>query len=95
MKLPYQDFEDQRSGETLSILSKVRIDTEKFIAAFINILFPVVVGIIIVAVYSTRIDGKLPFIYFGGIILLIVITNLLSKRIKSIQKKTRIEYILF
>ena len=86
MKLPYQDFEDQRSGETLSILSKVRIDTEKFIAAFINILFPVVVGIIIVAVYSTRIDAKLPFIYFGGIILLIIITNLLSKKIKSIQK---------
>ena len=87
MKLPYQDFEDQRSGETLSILSKVRIDTEKFISAFINILFPVVVGIIIVAVYSTRIDSKLPFIYFGGIFLLIIITNLLSKKIKSIQKR--------
>ncbi|MEO7209763.1 MAG: ABC transporter transmembrane domain-containing protein, partial [Chitinophagaceae bacterium] len=26
MALPYQDFEDQRSGETLSILSKVRLD---------------------------------------------------------------------
>ncbi len=87
MKLPYQDFEDQRSGETLSILTKVRTDTEKFISAFINILFPVLVGIIIVAIYSTQIDGKLPFIYFGGIILLIIITNLLSKKVKSIQKR--------
>ena len=37
MRLPYQDFEDQRSGETLSILQKVRIDTEKFISSFIAI----------------------------------------------------------
>ena len=39
MKMPYQEFEDQRSGETLSILTKVRLDTEKFIIAFINVLF--------------------------------------------------------
>ncbi|HVG40400.1 MAG TPA: hypothetical protein VM888_02220, partial [Chitinophagaceae bacterium] len=31
MKLPYFEFEDQRSGETLSILQKVRTDTERFI----------------------------------------------------------------
>src|SRR5665213_4549973 len=35
MRLPYQDFEDQSSGETLSILTKVRVDTEKFITNFI------------------------------------------------------------
>ena len=29
MKLPYQEFEDQRSGETLSVLQKVRTDTER------------------------------------------------------------------
>ena len=86
MKLPYQEFEDQRSGETLSILQKVRIDTEKFIAAFINILFPVIVGIIVVAIYSTTIHWTLPFIYFGGILILIVITNALSKKVKTIQK---------
>ena len=28
MKLPYQEFEDQRSGETLSVLTKVRTDVE-------------------------------------------------------------------
>lgn len=86
MKLPYQEFEDQRSGETLSILQKVRIDTEKFISAFINILFPVIVGIVIVAVYASSIDWRLPVIYFGGIFLLSVITNYLSKKVKSIQK---------
>jgi ATP-binding cassette, subfamily B, bacterial len=86
MKLPYQEFEDQRSGETLSILTKVRSDVERFMASFINILFPVIVGIIFVAVYATLIHWSLPLIYFGGIFSLIFISNLLSKKIKAIQK---------
>lgn len=86
MKLPYQEFEDARSGETLSILTKVRSDTEKFVASFINVLFPVIVGILFVAVYAFRIDWRLPVIYFGGIFLLTVISNLLSKKVKTIQK---------
>ena len=87
MKLPYQEFEDSRSGETLSVLQKVRIDTEKFVAAFINILFPVIIGILFVAIYATTIHWSLPLIYFGGIFLLTVISNLLSKKVKTIQKK--------
>ncbi len=87
MKLPYQEFEDARSGETLSVLQKVRIDTEKFVAAFINILFPVIVGIFFVAVYATTIHWSLPLVYFGGIFLLTIISNLLSKKVKHIQKK--------
>ncbi|RYG42883.1 MAG: ABC transporter ATP-binding protein, partial [Chitinophagaceae bacterium] len=86
MRLPYHEFEDQRSGETLGILQKVRTDTEKFITAFINILFPVIVGIIFVAIYAVTIHWSLPIIYFGGIVLLILISNLLSKKIKSVQK---------
>ncbi len=87
MKLPYQEFEDARSGETLSVLQKVRIDTEKFVASFINVLFPVIIGIVFVAVYATTIHWSLPLIYFGGIFLLTVISNLLSKKVKTIQKK--------
>ncbi|HEX5655490.1 MAG TPA: ABC transporter ATP-binding protein [Chitinophagaceae bacterium] len=87
MKLPYQEFEDARSGETLSVLQKVRIDTEKFVSSFINVLFPVIVGIVFVAVYATTIHWSLPFIYFGGIFLLTIISNLLSKKVKTIQKK--------
>ncbi len=86
MKLPYQEFEDARSGETLSVLQKVRIDTEKFVSAFINILFPVIVGIVFVAAYATAIHWSLPLIYFGGIFLLTIISNLLSKKVKIIQK---------
>lgn len=86
MRLPYQEFEDQRSGETLSILQKVRTDTEKFMNSFVNILFMVAVGIVIVAIFASSIHWSLPFIYFGGIALLVVISNLLSKKVKTIQK---------
>ena len=86
MRLPYQEFEDQRSGETLSVLTKVRADTEKFIGYFVNILFTVVVGIIVVSVFAVRIHWSLPLVYFGGIGLLMFISNLLSKKVKTIQK---------
>jgi ATP-binding cassette, subfamily B, bacterial len=86
MKLPYQEFEDQRSGETLSILQKVRTDTERFINSFVNILFTVLIGIIIVAIFSFRITPILPLVYFGGIGILMFISNLLSKKVKTIQK---------
>ncbi len=86
MKLPYHEFEDQRSGETLSILQKVRSDTERFMSNFVNILFTVLVGIIIVAIFAFRIHWSLPIIYFGGVAILMFISNWLSKKIKSIQK---------
>src|SRR5262245_39503442 len=38
LELPYAVFEDQRSGETLGKLQKVRTDVERLIAASINIL---------------------------------------------------------
>ena len=87
MKLPYQQFEDQRSGETLSILTKVRTDVERFMTSFINILFGVVVGVVFVFVYaSIYISWMVPFAYIVGIVLLTFITNFLSKKIKIIQK---------
>jgi ATP-binding cassette subfamily B protein len=88
MKLPYQEFEDQRSGETLSILTKVRADVEKFMNSFINILFGVIVGILFVFIYAAIfINWRVPVAYLTGIILLTFITNALSKRIKAIQKR--------
>lgn len=87
MKLPYQEFEDQRSGETLSILTKVRSDVERFMTNFINILFGVIIGVVFVFVYAAvYIHWSIPVAYIVGILLLTVITNFLSKKIKSIQK---------
>ena len=39
LRLSFQEFEESRSGTTLSVLQKVKTDTERFINAFINILF--------------------------------------------------------
>ncbi len=86
MRLPYQDFEDQRSGETLSVLQKVRADCEKFITSFVNVLFVTIVGIVFVSIYAFTLHPMLPLIYFGGAILLSVLTSVLSKKIKVIQK---------
>ena len=87
MKLPYQQFEDQRSGETLSVLTKVRSDVEKFMINFINILFGVIVGVVFVFVYAAVfIHWSIPVAYLVGIFVLTVITNFLSKKIKIIQK---------
>src|SRR5215207_3888586 len=81
MKLPYQEFEDQRSGETLSVLQKVRTDTERFMNMFINVLFGVLVGVVFVMIYATIwIHWYIPLAYLVGIFLLTVITNTLSKK---------------
>lgn len=86
MRLPYQDFEDQRSGETLSVLTKVRTDTERFIVSFINVLFGILVGIVFVSVYAFRLHWSIMPIYVGGMIILGLLTSILSKKIKVIQK---------
>ncbi len=87
IKLPYQDFETQRSGETLSILTKVRTDTEKFINYFLNALFSIVVGVGFVFVYAAiYIHWTVPLAYIFGIVLITVTTNIFSKKVKTIQK---------
>ncbi len=87
MKLPYQQFEDQRSGETLSVLTKVRSDVERFMINFINILFGVLVGVLFVFIYAAIfIHWSIPIAYLAGIFFLTLITNKLSKKIKLIQK---------
>jgi ATP-binding cassette subfamily B protein len=86
MQLPYQAFEDQRSGETLSILTKARADCEKFISYVINVVFGIVVSVVFVSIYATRLHWSIIPIYIGGASMIAYVTNLLSKKIKVIQK---------
>lgn len=86
LRLPYAEFEDQRSGETLSVLQKVRTDTEKFISVFVNVLFASIVGIIFVIAYALTLNSWLVVIYLGGAVLLGFLTSILSRKIKGIQK---------
>lgn len=86
LQLPYQRFEDQRSGETLAVLEKVRIDSEKFISLFINVLFGVIVSVVFVMIYSITTYPRLVLMYIIGAILLSLLMSGLSKKIKFIQK---------
>ncbi|OON69248.1 ABC transporter ATP-binding protein [Hymenobacter sp. CRA2] len=86
LDLPYQVFEDQRSGETLGKLQKVRSDVEKLIQNFVNVLFTSVVGIIFVMWYALKVYWPIAPAYFLTIPILGIVSSLLSKKIKVVQK---------
>jgi len=85
LSLPYQVFEDQRSGETLGKLQKVRTDVEKFIQVAINILFSTLVGVVFVMIYAFNVHWAIAPAFFLTIPILGVLSSVLSKRIKKIQ----------
>lgn len=85
LQVPFNEFEDQRSGETLNVLQKVRTDTEKFILSFVNILFLSLVGLVFVIIYSLNILPPLVAIYLLSAGMLFFVTRGLSKRIKKVQ----------
>jgi ATP-binding cassette subfamily B protein len=86
LELPYQVFEDQRSGETLGKLQKVRSDVERFIAAAINILFTTFVGVVFVMVYAFTVHWLIAPVYFITVPLLGLLSSTLSRKIKVLQK---------
>jgi ATP-binding cassette, subfamily B, bacterial len=86
LQLPYSVFEDQRSGETLGRLQKVRTDVEKLIATSINVLFTTLVGIIFVMAYAISVHWLIAPVYFLTVPLLGILSSVLSRRIKQIQK---------
>jgi ATP-binding cassette, subfamily B, bacterial len=86
LELPYSLFEDQRSGETLGKLQKVRSDVEKLIAIAVNLLFTTVIGVIFVMVYAARIHWSIGPAYLLTIPLLGGLSSLLSRKIKEVQK---------
>jgi ATP-binding cassette subfamily B protein len=86
LDLPYQVFEDQRSGETLGKLQKVRSDVERFITAAINVLFISLVGIVFVMIYAFRVHWSIAPAFLITVPLLGIISSVLSKRIKKMQK---------
>jgi ATP-binding cassette subfamily B protein len=87
LDLPYSTFEDQRSGETLGKLQKVRTDVERLIAVSINVLFTSLVGVIFVMVYAFSVHWLIAPVYFLTVPLLGMLSSVLSRKIKVIQKQ--------
>ncbi len=87
LDLPYEDFEDQRSGETLSRLQKVRTDSEKLITLSISLIFQTVVGFVFVIIYISRIDYRISFIFLIAAPIIAILSSFLGKKIKAISRK--------
>src|SRR5215204_1301604 len=87
LELPYSVFEDQRSGETLGKLQKVRSDVEKFITLSINMLFTTLVGVVFVMVYALNVHWVIAPAFLLTVPLIGILSSVLSKRIKVIQKE--------
>src|SRR6188474_1475274 len=86
LAVPYQVFEDQRSGETLGKLQKVRADVEKLMSIAVNLLFQTIVGIVFVMIYALSVHWLIAPVYFSTVPILGFLSSVLSRRIKDIQK---------
>ncbi len=86
LELPYSVFEDQRSGETLGKLQKVRSDVERFIGLSINLVFTTLVGVVFVVIYALTVHWTIVPAFLATVPLLGLLSWVLSGRIKSIQK---------
>ena len=87
LELPYSVFEDQRSGETLGKLQKVRSDVEKFISLAVNLLFTTLVGVVFVMIYALSVHWVIAPAFLLTVPLIGTMSSVLSKRIKVIQKE--------
>lgn len=87
LRLSYQEFEEQRSGETLSVLQKTKRDTENFLTSFINIVFSTLVGLAFLVYYAVTKHWALIPVFLIGVVLLGGLTGLLSKKMKTIQRR--------
>ncbi|XWW46745.1 ABC transporter ATP-binding protein [Fibrella sp. USSR17] len=94
LRLSYQEFGDQSSGATLSILQKVRTDTERFVNSFVNVLFSSVVGMGFLIWYAVTKHWALVPVFLIGVLLLGGLTGLLSKQIKTTQRSINRETAL-
>ncbi|GAB1448020.1 ABC transporter ATP-binding protein [Bacteroidota bacterium] len=86
LAVSYEAFEDQRSGETLGILQKVRQDTERLIQASISVLFTTFIGIVFVSYVAVQVNWLILPVFISVIPILGMMSSLLSKRIKKMQK---------
>jgi ATP-binding cassette, subfamily B, bacterial len=86
LELPYQVFEDQRSGETLGKLQKMRTDVERVISTGVNFAFTTFVGVVFVSIYAITVHWLIAPIYFSTIPIIGGLSAILSRKIKKVQK---------
>jgi ATP-binding cassette subfamily B protein len=91
LELPYEVFEDQRSGETLGILQKARIDAEKYLNLLINIVFVSIIGFVFVSIYAATLYWGIAVLYGATIPIIGGLSYFLTKKLKKVQKEIVLE----
>ncbi len=87
LELPYQQFEDERSGETLGKIQKARTDTQTLVSSLINIVFISIVSFVFVMIYAAKLYWPIAPLYILTIPLIGGVSLILSKKIKKVQEK--------
>ena len=87
LELPFREFEDRRSGETLSQLQKVRSDVERLIPAIINVVFVSSIGVLFVTLYAVRVHWSIAPAFLLAAPLLALSSGVLSRRIRHMQRR--------
>lgn len=86
LRLSFEEFEEQRSGETLSIIQKIQRDMQRFMQSIVGILFSSIVGIGFLLWYALTKSWLLIPVFLIGVLFLGGLTGLLSQKIKSTQR---------
>lgn len=87
LELPYAVFEDQKSGDTLGKLQKIRTDVEKFVTSALASAFTTFFGLVFVTVYACMLHWVLAASFFLTVGLLSVVSPRLSQQIKKLQRR--------
>ena len=91
LELPYESFEDQRSGETLGILQKARSDAEKYLNLLINIVFVSIIGFVFVSIYAATLYWGVALLYGVTIPIIGGLSYFLTKKLKKVQQQIVLE----
>lgn len=86
LAMPFYEFEEQRSGEKIGVLQRVRSDSENFIKSSINVTFMALFGIIFVCAYSFLISYKVTIVFLFAVPVITYMSWVLSKKVKVIHR---------
>ncbi len=87
LSLPYEIFEDERSGDLLEKLQKARLDFQNFTTIAINTAFSLLIGIVVVVGYGFFVHPLIGFGYVLLIPILTIVSFYMTRKIKMAQKK--------
>jgi ATP-binding cassette, subfamily B, bacterial len=86
LEMPYAEFENTPSGETLDRLQKLRWKVEQFIGSTINVLFVSLVGVVFVLAYAAAVHWAIALYLALVTVLMIALSVALSRTLTQVQE---------